>query len=79
MTITPGQVRAARLLVRWSQADLAGHVGVSAATIWTFESGKRRSPALNLDLVREAFESAGVEFIAENGDGACVRLRKGAK
>jgi hypothetical protein len=28
--------------------------------------------------LREALESAGVEFIAENGGGAGVRLRKGA-
>jgi len=27
---------------------------------------------------KEALESAGVEFIAENGGGAGVRLRKGA-
>jgi len=28
--------------------------------------------------IRAALESAGVEFIAENGGGAGVRLRKGA-
>ena len=30
----------------------------------------------NLARVRSAFEAAGVEFIAENGGGAGVRLRK---
>ena len=29
-----------------------------------------------LDVVRRAFESAGVEFIDENGGGPGVRLRK---
>jgi hypothetical protein len=29
-----------------------------------------------LDVIRRAFESAGVEFIDENGGGPGVRLRK---
>jgi hypothetical protein len=29
-----------------------------------------------VDAIRRALESAGVEFIAENGGGAGVRLRK---
>jgi hypothetical protein len=32
--------------------------------------------ALPRDIIRRAFESAGVEFIVENGGGAGVRLRK---
>jgi DNA-binding XRE family transcriptional regulator len=76
MTLTPEQTKAARRLLGWSRDDLAGHVGVSATTIWAFESRKRRSPALSIALVRERLESAGVEFIAESG-GAGVRLRKG--
>ena len=31
-----------------------------------------------IDAIRRAFESAGVEFISENGGGAGVRLRKPA-
>lgn len=31
----------------------------------------------NLAAIRAALEAAGVEFIAENGGGAGVRLRKG--
>jgi hypothetical protein len=32
-----------------------------------------------LDVVRRAFEDAGVEFIDENGGGPGVRLRKPSK
>ena len=32
-----------------------------------------------MDVVRRAFEAAGVEFIDENGGGAGVRLRKPSK
>jgi transcriptional regulator with XRE-family HTH domain len=60
----------------WSRSVLAGYVGVSDTTVWAFESGKRRSSALNLDLVRAAFESAGVIFVEENGERPGVRLSK---
>jgi hypothetical protein len=30
-------------------------------------------------MIRSALESAGVDFVAENGGGRGVRLRKGAK
>jgi hypothetical protein len=45
----------------------------------TFESGERWSRLLNLDLVGERLESAGVIFVEENGEGPGVRLRKAAK
>jgi DNA-binding XRE family transcriptional regulator len=78
MKLTPQQARAARALLGWSQSDLAGHVGVSAKTVWVFEVGKPRPSALNLDLVRAALESAGVEFFAIGGDLG-VRLGKGGE
>jgi hypothetical protein len=33
-------------------------------------------PPLDLNLVRERLEAAGIEFIAEDDGGAGVRLRK---
>jgi DNA-binding XRE family transcriptional regulator len=81
MTITPGQVRAARRLLGWWQSDLAKMVRVSEKSIRAFESGglSGTSP-LDLGLVRERLEAAGVEFIAENGEGPPgVRLRSAAK
>jgi len=74
--LNPEQVKAARQLLGWSQSDLAGHVGVSTKTVWVFEAGKPKPSVLNLDLVREALESAGVIFVEENGEGPGVRLRK---
>jgi hypothetical protein len=38
--------------------------------------GRTSLTAANEIAVRRAFESAGVEFIDENGGGAGVRLRK---
>ena len=46
------------------------------STIRDFETGNRSPIANNLAAIRAALESAGVEFIAENGGGAGVRLGK---
>jgi hypothetical protein len=40
------------------------------------EAGTSRPRRATLDVIRRAFESAGVEFIDENGGGPGVRLRK---
>jgi transcriptional regulator with XRE-family HTH domain len=75
-TITAGQIRAARGLLGWSQADLAKAAEVGRATIADFESGRRAPYTRTIDLLRAALEAAGVAFIAENGGGAGVRLLK---
>ena len=38
--------------------------------------GKRQPHDRTLDDLRDALEAAGVIFVAENGDGPGVRLRK---
>jgi transcriptional regulator with XRE-family HTH domain len=55
---------------------LATAAGVGVATVNRFEIGKHIATAETLAAIRTALESAGVEFIAENGGGAGVRLRK---
>jgi DNA-binding XRE family transcriptional regulator len=77
VTITPGQVKAARQLLGWTALKLAMRVGVSEKILLAFEAGDQLSPSLYLDLVRERLESAGVIFVEENGEGPGVRLRKG--
>jgi DNA-binding XRE family transcriptional regulator len=76
MTITPGQLKIARQLLGWTASEVAIRVGVSEKTILAFEAGDEWSPPFYLDLVREHLETAGVEFIAENGGEAEARLRK---
>lgn len=77
MTISAAQSRAARGLLGWSQNDLADRSKVGRASIADFESGKRTPYERTLAELRAALEAAGVIFIAENGDGPGVRLRKG--
>jgi len=73
--MTPAQCRMARAALELGIRDLAGLASVSTNTITRFERGeplKERTIA----AIRAALEAAGVEFIAENGGGAGVRLRK---
>jgi transcriptional regulator with XRE-family HTH domain len=74
------QIRAARALIGWSQADLAEAAGVSVSLVDRFETGQPDSIAAEtVAKMRAALESAGVAFIPKNGGGAGVRLRKGGE
>lgn len=75
--MTPEQSRAARALLDWSQAKLAAASNLGVSTIRDFEKGRRVPAPNNLAAMRRALEAAGVEFIAENGGGPGVRLRRG--
>ena len=72
------QIKAARALLRWSQVDLAGKSGISIPTIKRLESvsGEIGGRSETATAIRAALEAAGIEFIAENGGGAGVRLKK---
>jgi predicted transcriptional regulator len=74
--ITPEQSRAARGLLAWSQQELANKAGVGIVTVHQLETGTSQPRRATLDVIRRAFESAGVEFIDEDGGGPGVRLRK---
>lgn len=77
--ISPSQCRAARGLLDWSQQELAKKSGIGIVTVRQLESGMHDARRATLQVVRNAFELAGVEFIDENGGGAGVRLRKPSK
>jgi transcriptional regulator with XRE-family HTH domain len=74
--ISAAQCRAARGLVAWSQRDLAERAGIGTVAVHQLENESSSPRRATLDVVRRAFEAAGVEFIEENGGGAGVRLRK---
>jgi transcriptional regulator with XRE-family HTH domain len=74
--ITGVQMKMARAAIGWSVRDLAAKAGVHHNTISRIENGEASNKGTLL-LIRQTLESAGVEFIAENGGGAGVRLRKG--
>ena len=61
-----------------AQADLARRSGVSEPTIARLESvdGELGGRERTAHKLRAAIETAGIDFIEENGGGLGVRLRK---
>jgi hypothetical protein len=76
--LSGAQIRAGRSLIRWSAAELAKASALGANTIRRAEvsDGETALTIANDQAIRRALETAGVEFIDENGGGAGVRLRK---
>ncbi|HEV7319273.1 MAG TPA: transcriptional regulator [Ensifer sp.] len=76
--ITGAQIRAARALVRWSAEELskAASVGLSTVRRAEADDGPPKATAANLKLIQNALETAGIEFITENGGGVGVRFKK---
>ena len=70
----------ARTALGWGVRELAEASKVSPDTIVRLERGEELRER-TVDSIRAALEKGGVEFIAENGGGAGVRLvkRKRAK
>ncbi|MEM9395117.1 MAG: helix-turn-helix transcriptional regulator [Pseudomonadota bacterium] len=67
----------ARVATGFGLRELAAEAGVSPNTISRLERGEELKPA-TIEAIRASLEAAGVEFIAENGGGPGVRLRKKA-
>lgn len=76
MPLSPAQCRAARALVEMDQATLGEAARVSRNTIVAFEKNQRTPNPNNLMAICAALEAAGVVFIAENGNGPGVALKK---
>lgn len=71
----PVQCRMARVALDLGVRELAEAAQVSTNTITRFEKGDELKPR-TVEAIRSALEAAGIIFIAENGEGPGVRLRK---
>lgn len=75
--MTGNQLRAARALIGWSQAQVAQAAGISVPTVKRAEGQAAISASADaIAALRAALETAGVVFLAENGGGPGVRLKK---
>ena len=81
--MTPDDLRQARRLLGWSAAKLAAETNTHPTAISVFErTGHMASSVFGesgserLAAIRTALETAGVEFIDQNGDDPGVRMRK---
>ena len=70
------QLKAARALLSWSQADLAQHSGVSEPTIARIESedGFLYGKVDTIEKILDAISKAGVNLTAQSGGGFGVQL-----
>lgn len=73
--MTPAQCRMARAALQLQVRDLAEAAKVSTNTIVRLERGEALKER-TIDAIRAALEAAGVIFVAENGEGPGVRLKK---
>lgn len=73
------QIRAARAMLNWKQAELAEAAGVAESTIKLIERGAVDSRSGTLGKIQAAFEKAGVQFIPDGtpslSGGPGLRLR----
>ena len=74
--MTSAQLRMARAALNWTVRNLADATGLHRNTITNIEVGRYAGDPATLRLIKKTLIEAGVEFIAENGEGAGVRLRK---
>lgn len=74
--MTPAQCRAARALIGLTQDDLAEASGVAKRTIASFEAEERQPYGRTIEALKQSLEIGGVIFVAENGEGPGVRLRR---
>ena len=77
--ITPAQIRAARALLGWRQADLAKASGISEIAIKNIERDHTDPKATTLTAIQGAFLKAGVIFLDPNdprNGGHGVRFKK---
>ena len=76
--ISAVQIREACALLGWTLPMLARRALLcfDAVSLALDDVGIRHLGGLQLGAVRHALEAAGVIFIAENGEGPRVRLRK---
>ena len=73
--MTGNQLRAARALIGWSQAQVAQAAGLSVPTVKRAEGQAAISASADaVSAIRAALESAGVEFT--NGDAPGVRMKR---
>jgi transcriptional regulator with XRE-family HTH domain len=78
--ITPGQIRAARGLLRWTQVALAKAAQISVPVVKDIEREARQVRPSTLLAIEAAFGRAGLVFLEEAqaspGGGRGVRFRE---
>ena len=73
LSIVAAQIRGARGLLNWSQADLSERTGISATSIGSIENGSTSPRESTIANIKSTFEYGGIEFVGLEG----VKVRSG--
>lgn len=77
MPMSPAQSRAARGLLGWSEADLAGKVGLDEGFVRDFEAGHGNPAAGQVEALRSALMTAGAMFTQTPAPGVSLGPKGG--
>jgi DNA-binding XRE family transcriptional regulator len=72
--ISVAQIRAARGLLKWTQAMLAHRAAISTVTLNMIENEAVQPRDATLAAIQVALEQSGVQFLIEDGIGVGVRF-----
>lgn len=76
-TMSPAQSRAARGMLGWSEADLAGKVGLAEQDVREFENGTGDPASGQVEALRSALMAAGIVFHEGRENGVSLRAHGG--
>ena len=79
MKISGAQVKAARDLLKITQAELAEASGVGERTVKRFEGDDALPKTANLDKILSELERRGIEFTTGTGIGVRLNFEKAAQ
>jgi predicted transcriptional regulator len=71
------QIHAARVLLAWSQQDLADRAIISVSTVIRLEGGTVDARSSTVNAVKSALEKAGIQFLSDGEMiGVLLRIKK---
>lgn len=77
MLVEARLLKAARVLLRWSQEELAKKAGIGRTTLSKVEAGEQDVRLSTIRAVQQALEDGGIKFVAaDDVYGVGVRLRQ---
>ena len=78
MRMTVMQCKAARAGLGWKVSDLAARADMGQATVFRYENEAPNIRSFTVIRIQKALEEAGVEFLADEGNGPGLRFTERA-
>lgn len=66
-SLTPNQLRSARIFLGWTQKKFTSQLGICVATLAKWESDGGNIPENKISAIKEVFDKEDIEFIEDKG------------